>query len=355
MWESGPDKEHKDKNVSGLANNGSRWGVKGSSEISDGLTAVYQFERKIDATDASSTSGRLSYAGVSGGFGTLTMGRLWSASYNHIGGIQDIGNAHGGGDFTGRTANTISYAVSVGSVSFQADIQANKGGGMSNKERQLASTATGENDSQMPLAGSAGSGSTVEPDGVEDKSVDSGQFGATLALGESGKIAVAYIKDDAMKHEKNTKAFVMGQYSIGGMNLHLGMGQHKHDDRAFSAGPDDRSDGNDNVSVNQTKKVETIYAGASGGLGDTGVSFNVSFKNIKTSGKVLSEDVDGDGMLRENSTDIGLVKREADKHSPWVIGLSRSLGGGATVYFEHMNADQDKTKNSSAIGLKVNF
>ncbi len=353
MWESGPDEVQKDKNVSGLSDNGSRWGIKGTSEISDGLTAVYQFERKIDATDASDQGGRLSYAGVSGGFGTLTMGQLWSASYNHIGGIQDIGNAYGGGDFTARTADTISYAVSVGSVSFQADIQASKGGGMSNKEKQIAAVATGA----TALSATAGmTNSSSATDGVEDKSVDSGQFGATLALGESGKIAVAYIKHDAMKHEKNTKAYLMGQYNIGGMALHLGMGQHKHDDRAFSAGPDhDTTVIEDNVSVKQTKKVETIYAGASGGLGDTGVNFNVSFRNIKTSGKVLSENVNGNEMLRENAADIGLVKRDADKHSPWVLGLSRNLGGGATVYFEHMNADKDKTKNSSVIGLKVNF
>ena len=73
----------------GLANYGSRWGIKGSSEVSDGLAAVYQFEDSIDVTNANAThpAGRLSYVGLSGGFGTITLGHIWKAGYNHFGGI----------------------------------------------------------------------------------------------------------------------------------------------------------------------------------------------------------------------------------------------------------------------------
>ena len=31
----------------------SRWGIKGTSEVSEGLTAVYNFESKINTTNAS--------------------------------------------------------------------------------------------------------------------------------------------------------------------------------------------------------------------------------------------------------------------------------------------------------------
>ena len=36
----------------------------------------------------------------------------------------------------------------------------------------------------------------------------------------------------------------------------------------------------------------------------------------------------------------------AGKHTPWMMGLYRSLGGGATVMFEHGNPDK--------AGMKVN-
>ena len=68
----------------------SRWGIKGSSEISEGLSAVYRFESKHSTNDGSQPGGRLAYAGLSGGFGTVTLGQIWNAAYNHVG--MPIGN-----------------------------------------------------------------------------------------------------------------------------------------------------------------------------------------------------------------------------------------------------------------------
>ena len=75
---------------------GSRWGVKGSNEISDGLSAVYRYEEALDLKTATlSANDRLSYVGLSGGFGTLTMGRVWGAEYNSTGAILDASYFHG--------------------------------------------------------------------------------------------------------------------------------------------------------------------------------------------------------------------------------------------------------------------
>ncbi len=352
IWQSSPaSDDQKDKNTSGLSDNGSRWGIKGSSDISEGLTAVYQYEMRFDGSTAADKENGLSFAGLSGGFGTITAGRLWSASYNHIGGIQDIGNVYGGGDFTARTSNTVSYAVSVGSVSFQADIQGNKGSGMSNKEAVIIigndanAVGTIVDNGPRPAAAAA-------ENSVEDKSIDSGQFAATLALGSNGKVAMAYIDNDTIKHEKNTKAYLMGEYTIGGVALHLGMGQHKHDNRV-TLDTDGDGTGN-NQTFNETKKTDTIYAGASGGLGDTGMAFNVSFQSKKTSGRELSTNRGDDDAL-DADTPFHLTSRGKNKHSPWTLGLSRNLGGGAIVYFEHHNPDMDNEKSSSALGLRVDF
>jgi len=100
---------------------GSRWGIKGSSEISDGLSAVYRFEHKISTANAGQPGGRLAYAGLSGGFGTVSLGQVWSASFNHVGVITDPSYAYGGSNTSYRIGNAVSYAVSAGAVSLQVD------------------------------------------------------------------------------------------------------------------------------------------------------------------------------------------------------------------------------------------
>ena len=105
----------------------SRWGVKGSNEVSEGLTAVYRYEEGLDlATTTLSDNNRLSYVGLSGGFGTVTMGRIWSASYNHVGALTDTGIHNAPNTSTSsRTSNALSYSASTGPVSFQIDANMN--------------------------------------------------------------------------------------------------------------------------------------------------------------------------------------------------------------------------------------
>ena len=122
----------KASSTTGVANGGSRWGIMGSSEVSEGLTAVYRFEQGIDSANASqsnvsgsdgsfSSGGRLSYVGLSGGFGTLTIGQVWSASYNSFGAITDNSGFLGDSETSYRNGNAVSYAVSVENISIQVD------------------------------------------------------------------------------------------------------------------------------------------------------------------------------------------------------------------------------------------
>lgn len=111
--------------------NGSRWGMKGSEDLGGGLSAVFQLENgfNIDnataaqglATPALVTSagpvagdvsvgrmfGRQAYVGVSGAFGTLTVGRQYSPGDIALGidaaGAQGVGG--GGAMYTVFTSN----------------------------------------------------------------------------------------------------------------------------------------------------------------------------------------------------------------------------------------------------------
>lgn len=72
-----------DMNANGeldVADNVSRIGIKGSTELFSGNKAIYQFEQGIDTADGGAWgAGRLASIGITGDFGTAMMGRMWSA------------------------------------------------------------------------------------------------------------------------------------------------------------------------------------------------------------------------------------------------------------------------------------
>ena len=143
-------------NDASFKDGGSRWGIKGSSEISEGLSAVYRFEHKISTENASQPGGRLAYAGLSGAFGTVSLGQVWSASFNHVGGITDGSWFYGNSETSYRVGNALSYAMSAGAVSLQLDAIMDGG------------KDTGE-------------------------SVDQLEFGMSIDLGDIGKVGLAYV------------------------------------------------------------------------------------------------------------------------------------------------------------------
>ncbi len=405
-----------------MANYGSRWGIKGSSEVSDGLAAVYQFEDSINVTNANAKhpAGRVSYVGLSGGFGTITLGHTWKAGYNHFGGIVDQSFWNGDPETGARHSNAISYSTAVGSLSFQVDVNADRG---------------------------------------TDKSTDSAQFGATLQVGENGKIAVAHIahptKDMDLPDYKTASmadgdgvvsaaiaanptahiddhksSFIGGEYKIGDIAFHLGYAQHKEDTDAKAAMWKKAVERNVATNVVGSdagygaglkggdllnRKGKTGFFGLSGGIGDTGVSYALMVRNKKittTSVTASQQDLytaydkaymdfsmantdpnaaakNGDPIPKEPDavrkpgidpdefTGTNTEKRTANdgtvdpdqettdrmrgsmkstaKTSPWMVRLSRSLGGGASVHFEYVNDDNDATKNTSLLALKVDF
>ena len=91
-----------------------------------------------------------------------------------------------------------------------------------------------------------------------------------------------------------------------------------------------------------------------GGIGDTGVNYMFTIRNEKVAADGF-EDADDD-----TDTDATAYS-DTVKSNPWTLGLSRSLGGGATLNFEHSEpgSDEDATNSdedySTAIWLQVDF
>ena len=155
---------------------GSRWGVKGSNELADGLSAIYQFEHKFSTENAGMDGGgRLAHVGLSGGFGTVTFGQIWSASFNATGAITDNSMLWGDSGTSYRVDNALSYSNSVGNASVQIDAIMD------------SSRDTGE-------------------------AVDQVEFGMSIELGDIGKLAFGYVEskdtniDEAWVHVPATPA-----------------------------------------------------------------------------------------------------------------------------------------------------
>lgn len=85
---------HKDKNASTQLTSGgvstSRWGIKGTEDLGGGLKAGFLFEQKIALDNGAAGPGfnRETYLSLSGGFGEVKLGKIWTA-YDDIGGATD--------------------------------------------------------------------------------------------------------------------------------------------------------------------------------------------------------------------------------------------------------------------------
>ena len=98
----------------------------------------------------------MSYVGLSGGFGNLTLGRVGAAGAK-TGGILD-NSFHYGNSYTGfRTGNAVSYANSMGGVNVQLD-------------------------------------AIMDPKKDSDGAIDEMQLGLSLNLGDIGKIAFSHVQ-----------------------------------------------------------------------------------------------------------------------------------------------------------------
>ena len=409
----------------------SRWGIKGSSEVSEGLTSVYKFETRVGQGDASQNTNQL-YVGLSGGFGSITLGKQSSAAYNHSGAIRDISNWHSHGDTTGsRISNALSYSYAAESFSMQ-----------------VAAIMDGDTDT--------------------DGAIDRAEFGMTVGLGDIGKVAIGYEKqedsmmagmavegamrnaansktpdlsftsengikgmDDAAWNKKDgNKSLVEGKVSdvtymvgttavmvvevthvaaedldAGAVSIMMDADGNYHtatcdadgrktgqdcagdkaktglalvsvayapsmkkgesvgastvthhaatalDGATATVTPTDTTFGHKSTHISASfglagitvglghtstdsndpmmgAKAKTNFLGASGGIGDTGLSWNAWGRNVEGH----------DGM----------------ETSPWTVGLAKSLGGGATTFIEHNNKDNGEDGTTS-IALRVDF
>ena len=408
----------------------SRWGIKGSSEVSEGLTAVYKFETRIGQGSASQDTNQL-YTGLSGGFGNLTLGKQVGATYNHTGAIRDISNWHSYGDVGSRISNALSYSYAAESFSMQVaaimDADTDTDGAVDQVEfgmtvglGDIGKVAIGYEKVEDSMADNEkvsihGSGLTFDKDGiggtdklflrdtetmnvVPTKSIEladgymvievvsnsataitSGMIREVDGVYYNANTGTCFTDADALADEcKGTSVVAANKHTVlvmvgTGVEDEMPENREKAGTMTYTVVDTDTDNGlegrlkgaltgtgiattyghkashisasfglagitvalghttKDSNSPMMNDKMKTNFLGASGSIGDTGLSWNAWGRNVKN-----HEHVNG------------------DDRSPWTVGLAKSLGGGATTFIEHTNAD-DGEDGTTSVALRVDF
>ena len=192
----------------------SRFGIRGEESISDELSAVYHYEFRVNSdrgnlsSAAAGPTQRLSYVGLRGSLGELTLGSVWSTFNNFVGTNLDptytLGyfgySTYAGGDY--RIEDAVKYAGDFGPVSFGATVQ-------------------------------------LDEDNPADDSIDRWQLGAAYSLG-SVVFALAYDSQENSITDTNGNSLSSGNstdvlgasvsYSGDGFRINVGYLNTENDD-----------------------------------------------------------------------------------------------------------------------------
>jgi len=110
-----------------IRNAGSRWGVRGSEDLGNGLSAIYHIETNINASEYNGNgdgqTGRLAWVGLQGGFGAVKIGAQWTPFYNALGATDIFNEANWFDKYNGpfRQNNSILYETPSSITAFKGE------------------------------------------------------------------------------------------------------------------------------------------------------------------------------------------------------------------------------------------
>ena len=391
---------------------GSRWGIKGSSEVSEGLTAKYLFETRVNTSSEDPNQGTNQlYVGLSGGFGTLMLGKFHNAAYL-AGGIRDIGNWYSGGDVNTKAGNTLSYGYAADAFALQVDaiMDGGKDTGKAVDEAQfglavnlgdIGKVAIGYEKVENTMASevvTAAMPAMYDPGGGDDPVKGVMEIMVTVAADNMGAV-----EGDEGEEKLKAGALTMIQKSDGKYHIGVVSGNSPTcDDDADTVLADcltlsalvsrkemgetsnANSDGvmagsvtekfylkNDDYTpatkavmgdVDQMDGYKRTGISASFGLGGTTVGLGYSSKDSNNPMHKMKEKTTYfgvNGSIGDTGMDWRAWGRKVEDHagmesSPWGAGVGKSLGGGAYAWFEHSNKDKGED-GTTHIALNVNF
>ena len=129
-----------------VADNFSRLRFKASSDLGNGQSAYMGYEFRVNSAQGSIVTGntqRLSYVGIKGDWGSLSLGSQWSTLFNTVGTFIDKSNRYGGAANTCiqyRMKDSVYLSTNLGGFSVSGDLQMNKGGNGDDLDRATIGT-----------------------------------------------------------------------------------------------------------------------------------------------------------------------------------------------------------------------
>ena len=117
-----------------VADNFSRLRFKASSDLGNGQSAYMGYEFRVNSAQGSIVTGntqRLSYVGIKGDWGSLSLGSQWSTLFNTVGTFIDKSNRYGGAANTCiqyRMKDSVYLSTNLGGFSVSGDLQMNGDG-----------------------------------------------------------------------------------------------------------------------------------------------------------------------------------------------------------------------------------
>jgi len=312
---------------------GTRFGIKGSSDLGNGLVAHGQYEFATNTDDAADgvTATRIATAGISGGFGRFDVGNQWSAFYNSTGVHMDptwtIGPISGATPF--RTPNTIKYSNSVGPLALEADLRFGdeggegwgNGGGVGisvDATHNLTFAAAYDVDDQTDLVVTPGM--DKRPGLMKD---DEGN------VIDSAGVVILPATEDEMGHD-HSRAGVSGKVSFGQFWGSLAWSSHEAEDMK-----------------GKTQAEKEFVAGY------VGASFTDELS----------------GWIGYSQADVDTLEGEAAKAghgkepTKVMAGLYYNVGGGLQFWYEGGSEDHDTDRKANAttetvthyVGIRYDF
>ena len=210
-----------------VADNFSRLRFKASSDLGNGQSAYMGYEFRVNSAQGSLVTGntqRLSYVGIKGDWGSLSLGSQWSTLFNTVGTFVDKSNRYGGLGYWGegggqyRMKDSVALSTNIGGFSISADAQMNSGGDDLDRATigtniSVGGVSIGAAWQDHGNADFTGIGASISLAGVGLSAGYSDVNGAGSGFGINAKVAgitIAYEETDSV-----ADANIWGHYAIG--------------------------------------------------------------------------------------------------------------------------------------------
>lgn len=207
----------------------SRVGFRGVEDLGGGLKALFQFEHRFNPDDGTVTNAAfwhgISTVGLGGSFGTVNLGRQYTAAFSLATNVIDPFGGYTVADLRGesltksvarlRTDNSVRYDGAFGGLKVAADIAETPAGGVDRPYSVAAQYAagpfmvaasydnpTGANDNLATLGGSYTFGPAKVSLGIgrgdnnSNVRVKQALAGVTVSVGAAGQVLAGYAQEE---------------------------------------------------------------------------------------------------------------------------------------------------------------